>query len=205
MLPPGVAIEQEAVVAAGGACAALAITLLVVNVRVPLPVRGRGAPVTGLRFAVAGFAVTGCFGVIYVADRSGDWFGLSGHVLLAHAVIGLFAWLGLTYVSVAGKLWPMFFPAHVPGRHQVDSVAVWAVPGGVALLSPGLLLGLPWLAWAGAVTLAAGLGAHLLSLLAHVRHRRRKADLYLVFVITSAFWLLAGAGLALAAELVMAG
>lgn len=175
------------------------------NVWAPLSVRGKGAPVTGLRFAVAGFAVTGCFGVVYVADRGGTWFVLSGHLLLAHAMIGLFAWLGLTYISVAGKLWPMFFLAHVPGRHQADWVAVWAVPGGVALLSPGLLLGPPWLAWAGAVILAAGLGAHLISLLAHVRHRRRKADLYLVFVVTSAFWLLAGAGLALAAELVMAG
>ena len=64
---------------------------------------------TGLRFALAGFVVTACFGVVYVADRSGEWFNLSGHILLAHAVVGLFAWLGLTYVSVAEKLWPMFF------------------------------------------------------------------------------------------------
>ena len=203
LLPLGVAIEQEAVVAAGGACAALAITLLVVNVWQPLSARDKGAPVTGLRFAVAGFAVTGCFGVTYVADRSGNWFDLSGHVVLAHAVIGLFAWLGLTYVSVAGKLWPMFFLAHVPGPHRAERIAVWALPAGVALLSPGLLLGPPWLAWSGAAILAAGLGAHLVSLLAHVRHRRRKADLHLAFVITSALWLLAGAALALAAGLVM--
>ncbi|HEY5351293.1 MAG TPA: hypothetical protein VIK57_02460, partial [Streptosporangiaceae bacterium] len=90
LLPLGVAIEQAAVVAAGGACAALAISLLAVNVWQPLSARGKGAPVTGLRFAVAGFAVTGCFGVTYVADRSGNWFDLSGHVVLAHAVIGLF-------------------------------------------------------------------------------------------------------------------
>jgi hypothetical protein len=38
---------------------------------------------------------------------------------------------------------------------------------------------------------------------AHVRHRRRKADLHLVFVLTSAMWLLAGAGLSLASGLVM--
>src|ERR1019366_10500685 len=51
--------------------------------------------------------------------------------------------------------------------------------------------------------LAAGLGAHLASLLPHISHRRRKADLHLVFVVPSAAWLLAGAGLALAAGLAL--
>jgi len=41
------------------------------------------------------------------------------------------------------------------------------------------------------------------SLWDHVRHRRRKADLHLVCVISSAAWLLAGAGLALAGALVL--
>jgi len=203
LLPSGIAAEQEWLVEAGGGLAALAISLLVVNLWAPLSARGKGAPVTGLRFAVAGFALTACFGVVYVADRSGNWFDLTGHVVLAHAVIGLFGWLGLAYVSVAEKLWPMFFLAHIPGRHRAGQVAVRAVPAGVVLLSPGLLAGLPWLAWAGAAVLATGLGAHLFSLLAHIRHRRRNADLHLVFVVTSAAWLLAGAGLALAAGLVM--
>ncbi|MGH3198975.1 MAG: hypothetical protein ACRDOH_19140 [Streptosporangiaceae bacterium] len=205
LLPFGMATGHEGVVEAGGGFAALAICLLVSNVWAALSVRGKGVPVTGLRFAVSGFVVTACYGVLYVADRSGNWFDLAGHVVLAHAVIGLFAWLGLTYISVAEKLWPMFFLAHVPGRRRAGLVAVWAVPGGVALLSPGLLLGLPWLGWAGAVVLAVGLGAHLASLLAHLRHRRRQADLHLVFVLTSAFWLLAGAGLALGAVLVLPG
>jgi len=203
LLPFGIAVRQEGVVETGGAFAALAVGLLVANFWVPLSARGKGAPVLGLRLALAGFAATACFGVVYVADRRGNWFGLSGHVVLAHAVIGLFAWLGLTYVSVAEKLWPMFFLAHVPGRHRAGQMAVLAVPAGVALLSPGLLTGLPWLAWAGAAVLAAGLGAHLASLAAHLRHRRRRADLHLVFVVTSAAWLLTGAGLALAAALVL--
>ena len=104
-------------------------------------------------------------------------------------VIGLFGWLGLTYIAVAEKLWPMFFLAHVPGRHLAGRIAVWAVPTGVVLLSPGLLFGLPGLAWSGAVVLAVGLGAHLASLSAYVHHRRRTADLHLVFVVTSAMWL----------------
>jgi len=203
LLPFGIATEHEAVVEAGGALAALAIAMLVVNLSAPLAARGKGAPVVGLRFALVGFVVTGCFGVLYVADRRGSWFDLSGHVVLAHATIGLFGWLGLTYISVAEKLWPMFFLAHVPGRRRAGRTAVWAVPAGVALLAPGLLLGLPAIAAPGATVLAVGLGAHLVSLLTHVRHRRRKADLHLLFVSTSASWLFVGSALALAAVLVL--
>ncbi len=202
LLPLGIAAGQEGVVEAGGGLAAVAVTLLVINLSAPLAARGKGATAIGLRFALAGFVATACFGVTYVADRQGNWFALAGHTVLAHAVIGLFAWLGLTYISVAEKLWPMFFLAHVPGRRRAGQVAVWAVPAGVALLSPGLLTGVSWLAWAGAAVLAAGLAAHLVSLATHIRHRRRKADLHLAFVATAAAWLLAGAGLALAAVLV---
>ena len=202
LLPWGIATEHEALVESGGVLAALSIAVLVVNLSKPLAASGKGAPVTGLRFALAGFVATACFGVLYVADRRGNWFDLSGHVVLAHAVVGLFAWLGLAYVSVAEKLWPMFFLAHVPGKRWAGRVAVWAIAVGVALLSPGLLIGIPALGALGAVILAAGLGAHLTSLVTHVRHRRRPADLHLLFVTTSAVWLLVGAGLALAATLV---
>ncbi len=203
LLPLGIAAGQEGVVEAGGALAAVAVALLVVNLSAPLAARGRGVTAVGLRFALAGFVATACFGVTYVVDRRGHWFDLAGHTVLAHAVIGLFGWLGLTYIAVAEKLWPMFFLAHVPGRHRAGWAAVWAVPAGVVLLSPGLLTGVTWLAWAGAAVLTAGLAAHLVSLAAHIRHRRRKTDLHLAFVATAAAWLVAGAGLALAAVLVL--
>jgi hypothetical protein len=203
LLPSGIAAQQESVVEAGGGLAVLAVTLLTVNLSGPLAARGKGHTVTGLRFALAGFIATACFGVTYVADRRGNWFGLPGHTVLAHAVIGLFAWLGLTYVAVAEKLWPMFFLAHVPGRHRPGQLAVWLIPAGVTLLSPGLLVSLAPLAWAGAVVLSAGLAAHLASLAAHVRHRRRQGGLHLVFVATAAGFLIAGTGLALAATMVM--
>ncbi|HEU5419352.1 MAG TPA: multicopper oxidase domain-containing protein [Streptosporangiaceae bacterium] len=205
LIPSGIAAQREGMVEAGGGLAAVAVTLLTVNLTAPLSARGKGHTVTGLRFALAGFVATACFGVSYVADRHGNWFDLSGHVVLAHAVIGLFAWLGLTYVAVAEKLWPMFFLAHVPGRHRAGRLAVWLIPAGVTLLSPGLLASVKPLAWAGAVILAAGLAAHLASLAAHVRHRRRKGGLHLAFVATAAGFLIAGAGLALAAALVMPG
>ena|GEM_PF-199046 len=203
LLPFGFATGHEWLVEAGGASAALAVTVLVVNLSAPLAARHKGAPLAGLRLALAGFVATACFGVLYVADRSGNWFDLSGHVVLAHALVGLFAWIGLTYVSVAEKLWPMFFLAHVPGRRRAPWVAVVGVPAGVVLTSPGVLLGWQWLAALGAAVTAIGLGAHVASFGVVVRHRRRRADLHLAFVVTSALWLVAGALLALAAAVVV--
>lgn len=203
LLPLGFGTRHEVMVEVGGGFAAVSITLLTINLWTALRVTGKGAPVIGLRFAVAGFIATACFGVVYVADRQGKWFDLSGHVVLVHATIGLFAWLGLTYVSVAEKLWPMFFLAHVPGKRRSGLVAVLAIPLGIVLLSPGLLFEVPFLAWAGGVIVSLGLGSHLLSLAAHLRHRKRKVDLYLIFVITAALWMVTGMALALAAGLVI--
>ncbi|MGH8989709.1 MAG: hypothetical protein ACRDXC_14130 [Acidimicrobiales bacterium] len=205
MLPLGVATEQLAVTATSGALAGVAVVLLVVDLAGPLAVRGKGTPVTALRFALAGAALSGFLGVAFVGDRQGDWFALSGHVDLGMGVLGLFGWLGMTYVGVAEKLWPMFMLAHVPGRHLPGRLAVWGMALGVGLLAPGLAWGAAAAAWTGGGVLAAGLGAHLVSLAAHVRHRRRKADLHLVFVLTAAFWLVVGAGLGLAAALVVPG
>jgi hypothetical protein len=204
LLPLGVAARWESLAEAGGGLAALAAGLLVAGLWPALSVRGKGTAVAGLRLAVAGLVVTVCYGVVYVADRRGGWFALAGHVVLAHAVVGLFGWLGLAYVSLAGTLWPMFFLANVPARSRLARAAVWGVAAGVLALSPGLLAGVPWLGWAGAVMLGGGLGAHLAMLAAHLRHRRRPAGLFGAFVVTSAGWLVAGAGLAMAADLAAA-
>ncbi|MGH3281172.1 MAG: hypothetical protein ACRDNW_18830, partial [Trebonia sp.] len=204
LLPFGVAAWQEDVVEAGGALAAVTVSLVVINLWPPLSVRGKGTPIAGLRLAVAGLVATACYGVVYVANLRAGWFGLTGHVVLAHAVVGLFGWLGLVYVTLAGTLWPMFFLANVPARNRLATMAVWGTAAGVALLSPGLLLRAAWLGWAGAVLLGGGLAAHLVMLAAHLRRRRRGTDLFTVFVLTSAGWLLVGAGLALAAEIAQA-
>ncbi len=203
MLPFGIATRQLGVTAVSGALAGVAIVLLAVNLSAPLSARGKGAPVTALRFAVVGAVLTTFLGVAFVGDRQGNWFVLSGHVDLAMGVIGVFGWLGITYVGVAEKLWPMFMLAHLPAGRHAGSVAVWTIPIGAAALAAGLGWSVRGLAWVGAGVLAVGLGAHLVSLWAHVWHRRRKADLHLLFVITSAAWLFVGAGLALAGTLVL--
>ncbi len=201
MLPLGVATGQVVVTATSGALAGAAVVLLAANLGPALSVRGKGTPVTALRFGVVGAVATGFLGVAFVGDRQGNWFTLAGHVDLAMGVVGLFGWLGITYIGVAEKLWPMFMLAHVPGRRHADRVAVWGSAAGVALTAPGLAWDIPGLAWAGASVLCVALGSHVASLLVHVRHRRRPADLHLAFVSTSAAWLPVGAGLSLAGAL----
>ena len=202
-LPLGVGFENVGVTAASGALALVGLVLLAWNLAAPLSVRGKGAPVTALRLALLGAAATTLLGATFVGDRQGNWFVLSAHVDLAMGVLGLFAWLGVTYIGVAEKLWPMFMLAHLPGRHRAGSVAVWATWLGAAVLAGGLAHGAPGAEWAGAGVLGVGLGAHLLSLWAHLSHRRRKADLHLLFVATAAAWLVVAAGLALAGALLL--
>ena len=205
LLPLGFITQQERVVEVGGGFAGLAVVFFVVNISRPLSGRRMGTPVTGLRLATIGFVVTACYGVVYVIDRREHWFDLSGHVVLAHASVGLLAWLGLAYFSVSEKLWPMFMLAHVPGRHHSTRVGIWALFAGTTLLSCGLLFGVVWLGVGAGLIVATGIGAHLFSLLTHVRHRRRASDLHLCFVIGSAIWLLVGTSLAVAGALATMG
>jgi hypothetical protein len=205
LLPIGFISRRESVVEAGGALAAAAVTLLVLNVAPALAAHSTSAAVRGLRLGVIGFVATACYGVIYVIDRRSQWFDLSGHVVLAHAGVGLLAWLGLSYVSVAQKLWPMFMLSHVPGRQRSAALSVWSLFAGTAVLSAGLLARVALLAILGAGLVALGLGAHLFSLARTIRHRRRGADLHLAFVVASALWLVIGAALALAGALRMSG
>ena len=203
LLPLGIGLEQPGVTAAGGGLALVGLLLLAWNLAAPLSVRGKGAPVTALRLGLVGAAATTLLGATFVGDRQGHWFALSGHVDLAMGVLGLFAWLGVTYIGVAQKLWPMFMLAHLPATNRSATVAVWGTWLGAAVLAGGLAHGAPGAEWGGAGMLAVGLGAHLASLWTHLRHRRRKADLHLAFVVTAAAWLVVAAGLALAGALLL--
>lgn len=188
LLPTGFAHGPEDLVVVGGACGAAAVALALWNLSAPLAARGRGVPVAGLRCSVAFLAVTVSFGVVYAIDRQTGWFPLYEHRVLAHAHLGLLGWLGLTYVSVAEKLWPMVLLAHRPGARS-GTVAVGGLAVGTAVLAPGLLFALTPLATAGAVLIVIGLGAHLFSLAAAVRHRRRPLELLHAFLFASAAFL----------------
>jgi nitrite reductase (NO-forming) len=201
MLPLGVASEQLAVTAMSGALASIAVVLLLVNFAPPLSVRGKGAPVVALRFGLLGAVLTCLLGAVFVVDRQASWFVLDARAEVAMGVLGLFGWLGTTYVGVAEKLWPMFMLAHLPGRRHAGQIASLALPLGSFLLAPGIAWRVMVLAWIGLAALVTGLGAHVYSLCRHLRYRRRRADLHLGFLVTSTAWIAVGAGLTLAAVL----
>jgi hypothetical protein len=184
-LTTGFATGHPALVSIAGAGALTALLLAAFNLSGPLASRGRGASLTGLRWAVGFLVATAAFGVVYAFDRHTGWFPLMPYRVLAHAHLGLLGGLGLAYVAVAEKLWPMFLLAHPPGRSP-GTLAVRLIPAGVVMLVPGLLVPLPGLAAAGGVLVAGGLAAHLASLAAFLRHRRRRLELLHAFVLTGA-------------------
>lgn len=200
VLPAGFATNHPAIVSTAGMSAFVALCLAAWNLSGPLTVHGRGTPVTGLRWAVGLLVATAGFGVVYAFDRTHNWFELLPTRVLAHAHLGLLGAVGLAYVAVAEKLWPMFLLAHRPGR----SPTAWAVrliPAGVIVLVPGLLWRERWAALPGAALVAAGLACHLWSLAQTIGARRRRLELLHVFVLTSAGFLLAAGALAALAGL----
>jgi hypothetical protein len=201
LLSSGFAHGPELLVAAGGVIGALTVIVAAWNLSGPLASRGGGVPVAGLRLSIGFLVGTVAFGVVYALNRQTGWFPLYSHRVLAHAHLGLLGWLGLTYVAVAEKLWPMFLLAHRP-RARAGAWAVALLATGTPVLAVGLLFAAPALAWLGGIAAGAGLVCHLVSLASVVRHRRRALDLLHGFLFASAVFLVvaiaAGAAAAVA-------
>jgi hypothetical protein len=200
LLPSGFAHGPEWSVAAGGVVGAVTVLVAAWNLSGPLSARDGGVPLAGLRISVTYLVITVAFGVVYAFDRQAGWFPLLPHRVLAHAHLGLLGWLGLTYVSVAEKLWPMFLLAHRP-RARAGRWAVTLLAGGVPFLTVGLLFAITPIAWVGGLLVAGGAGCHLASLMGVVRHRRRPLELLHGFLFVSAAFLVVAAALAAAAAL----
>lgn len=198
LIPTGFVHGPDDLIPVGGVLGAVAVVLAAWNLSAPLSARDGGVPVAGLRCSVAYLLVTVGFGVVYAFDRQANWFPLLSHRVLAHAHLGLVGWLGLTYVSVAEKLWPMFLLSHRE-RARSGGIAVALIAAGILPLALGLLFGVPVLGWVGAVAVAGGFAAHLTSLAAAVRHRRRPLELLHAFLFTSAAFLVAAVVLGLVA------
>lgn len=198
LLPTGFAHGPEDLVPVAGLIGAASVALIGWNLSGPLGRGATGLPVWGLRASVTFLIATVAFGVVYALNRQTAWFPLLPQRVLAHAHLGLIGWLGLTYVSVAEKLWPMFLLSHRPSDRS-GRVAVASFAGGVVVLVPGLLFGPPPVAWAGGVILATGVVAHLTSLALHVRHRRRAVEVLHAFIFVSSGFLVAAVLFALLA------
>jgi hypothetical protein len=201
LLPTGFAHGPEDLVPLGGVIGATTVVLIGWNLSGPLGRGATGLPVWGLRCSVTFLIATVTFGVVYAFNRQTAWFPLLPHRVLAHAHLGLLGWLGLTYVSVAEKLWPMFLLSHRPSDRS-GHVGVWSLAAGVTVLTPGLLFGQPAVAWPGGVLVGVGVIAHITSLATYIRHRRRPLEVLHAFVLASAgFLLTAGVLAALAGAL----
>lgn len=201
LIPIGFATGHLGIVQAGGVLATVAVCIAAWNLSRPLGATGKGAPIVGLRMAVAYLVGTAAFGIVYAFNKGAFWFDPGvAHRVLAHAHLGLLGWLGLAYVAVAEKLWPMFLLAH--RRHVRDGErAVWLVGSGAPVLTVGLLWPSRVLAVAGAAIVAAGLVSHLMSLASVIRHRRRGLELLHGFVLGSAAFLVVAMVLATVAGL----
>ncbi|MBI2170090.1 MAG: hypothetical protein HYU28_11430 [Actinobacteria bacterium] len=199
-LPIGFATDTAWLVSGAGALAVASIAAAAWNVSGPLGAPDRSAPMVGLRWSVGFLVATALMGGLYALDRQAGWFGLLPNRVLAHAHLGLLGWLGLTYVAVAEKLWPMFLLAHRPGPGP-GRWAVRLLPAGVLLLVPGLLSSTRAFVVAGAALAGAGFAAHLLSLGGYVRARRRPLALLHAFILSGAALLVVAAGLGVAAGL----
>jgi hypothetical protein len=195
LLPTGFAHGPSWLVPAGGLVGAVTVTTAIWNLSLPLSAPDGGLPARGLRISLAYLALTVAFGAVYAFDRETGWFPLVPHRVLAHAHLGLLGWLGLTYVSVAEKLWPMFLLAHRPGD-RAGRLSVALLGTGPLVLAGGLLFAIAPVAWVGGVVSGAGLVAHLASLAGCVRHRRRPLELLHTYLFASASFLVAALVLA---------
>ncbi|MBS1847036.1 MAG: hypothetical protein JST73_02055 [Actinobacteria bacterium] len=189
LLPFAFATHRPVLLEAAGVTAFTAVCLAAWNLSGPLLRRGRGTPVLGLRLAICYLVLTAAFGVTYTFDMHHGYFLLLPRRVLAHAHLGLLGWIGLAYVAVAEKLWPMFLLAHRPSTTAGDW-AVRLVAGGVPVVVIGLLIPSVPLTSIGAGIVVAGLVGHLVSLAGVIRHRRRRMELLHGFVLTSAVMLI---------------
>lgn len=196
-LPCGFASGANGIVAASGVVLTLGFAMVAWNVLPCLLATHKGAVITGLRWSVGALVATAGFGVTYAFDRRGGerWFALRSHLVLAHAHLGILGWLGLTYMAVTEKLWPMFLLAHRPNKSG-RSWPISLAPVGIAGIVVGLLLSLKVVIIAGAVVVALAIGSHVVVFVQLVRHRRRHLELLHAYIAASAVFALAASGLA---------
>jgi hypothetical protein len=201
LLATGFGHGIEALVPIGGALAFTAVCATAWNVSQPLSARGKGVPLAGLRISVTYLVATASFGVVYAFDRTHGWFPLLSQRVVAHAHLGLIGWLGITYVAVSEKLWPMFLLSHRKGARS-GAVAIALLGVGVPVVVTGLLLSAKAVVVIGGVVVASGLAAHLVTLAGVIRQRHRNLELLHAFVLASALSLVAAIGFAAIAGLV---
>ena len=152
--------------------------------------------------AYGGLALTTLFGLALAVNRV--WPFLPGEffpTLHAHVQLALLGWVAPMILAVAARVYPMFFLAPAPRRWH-SFLQLWGLAAGVPAVVLGLL-GVPGLLVAGALAVAAAVGAHGAWICEMAWWRRRpNLDWGLRFVLTATAFLPPAAvlGVALAAD-----
>ena len=109
------------------------------------------------------------FGMLIGFDRSRGYLGVSPLAMMfAHIHIAAVGWVTMLVIGLSYRLIPMMLPAEMPSRRSIASSAV-LLQCGVIVLSFALLV-VPEFAWAGAVSIAAGVAAFA----THVRRMAKR-------------------------------
>ncbi len=193
-------LEVNPLVVASGVLAVIGVVLLVINLSKPLMVKGKGISITGARISAIMLVAVACFGITYAVDRNAheSFFTLSPNLVIAHAHIGILGWLGISYVAVSEKLWPMFMLSHRKSNRS-SQIAIWGLALGVTIFVVGMLASSTAIVATAGVIILIALGSHLYTLVSVVSKRRRKLELLQGYVIVSALFLLCAIGFAIAA------
>ncbi len=195
-------LEINPMVVASGILAVIGVVLLVINLSKPLSVKGKGISITGARISSIMLVAVACFGITYAVDRNAheSFFTLSPNLVIAHAHIGILGWLGISYVAVSEKLWPMFMLSHRKSNRSTQ-VAIFGLTIGVTIFVIGMLASSTLISTVAGVIIVIALGSHLYTLVSVIIKRRRKLELLQGYVLVSAIFLVSAIGFAIAAVL----
>ncbi len=186
--------------AISGSLLVVAVFTVAFNLWGPLWSKGKGTSIVGLRLAMLFFCLTAAFGGTYALGDANAWFAPPEHLVLAHATLGLIGFLGLGYISVGEKLWPMFLLAHRP-KAQSPKVAVAATSTGAILLATGLATKTEFIGAIGGGAILIGIAAHITSLAGYVKARKRRLEMLHAYIFLSTAFLLVAVGLAVTAAM----
>ena len=152
--------------------------------------------------AYGALALTTLFGLTLAVNRL--WPFIPGEffpALHAHVQLALLGWVAPMILAVSARVYPMFFLAPAP-RPWHSFLQLWGLAAGVPAVVLGLL-GVPGLLIAGALAVAAAVGAHATWMGEMVWARKRPGlDPGLRFVLTATAFLAPAAvlGVAMAAD-----
>ena len=204
LLAMGFFLNITAIVAIAGIILLGSIITVIVNLSSPLHGGNKGVSATGLKLSLGFLVIVALFGATYALDEKGVWFSLPGHLVMAHALFGLMGFLGISYMAVAEKLWPMFLLSHRNTDIRAKQ-AIYLTAIGVLLTSSAIAVQLPLLALIGGVILFLGIVAHLTSLFSYLHHKHRRLELLHAFILISALFLVIVVVLAVLQLFVAAG